>query len=1029
MIKLEDLKAGMRVCGLVPDQIVEVITATSGQAIKAFGNSGNLTLSVKLVYKSGGHYYDRTLFRRDEVMLFEAKDSLVYGEDAEFACLAEEARRIRFSHLFDPYQAVFSSNIEPLPHQIEAVYGKMLGQHPLRFLLADDPGSGKTIMAGLFIREVLARDIAHRCLIVVPGNLSEQWRIELREKFRISFEILSREMITRDNPFAERDRLIARMDQLKRQEYRELLRDSHWDLIICDEAHKMSATYSGGEISRTQRYVLGEELSGITRHFLLMTATPHNGNEPDYQLFLQLLDEDRFEGRFRAGVSRFDTSDIVLRRMKEQLVTFEGKLLFPERKSYTANYGLSDQERSLYEAVTNYCRNEFNRAQNLEGGRRNTVGFALIVLQRRLASSPEAIYQSLRSRRRRLEALLEDWHNRDLVVYEDFDEEDVEELTAEERENREDEANDLATAALDPYELEREIETLHNLQLQADDLRHSNRDSKWEKLREIWERRLPEMEKDGQPRKLIIFTEHRATLNYLVDKLGNLLGDSSTIVTIHGGKRQEERRIIQDRFRDNSNVQILVATDAAGEGINLQFAHLMVNYDLPWNPNRLEQRFGRIHRIGQTEVCHLWNIVTRETREGSVYERLLQKLETIGNALNGKVFDVLGELFEGTPLPQLLKQALRYGDDPRVRERLNLTIDNAVNSERIHELAQGRVLASDAIDIEQLRLDIDASKSNRLYSQNIRDFLIRVLNCLSIDYSSVVGGDIRELGNGCYKIVRVPGVIVDHARRSGIRDLSPEYERVTFDPLPMRLATRFDAPVVVGPGHPLLDATISWVKSHWRTSTPECGEALPVLVAENDKITSLCLLFDLEWAIHNGLLENNLIERRAQFVEVDGGGIVNPIETRTYLTFRAALVEEKAQVTKLLGDDWHKDRTLADRAEAYAIEFLVQPHLQDVEDREFRLHENEKWQVQASLQAEINHEQSLIYRYRRNEQQRPENAAAYRGLQVQSERRIQELEERLDQRMRQIALQTQINLSGINVRRVAVIVPASLLRD
>ncbi len=1029
MIKLEDLKPGMRVCGLVPDQVVEVIQATPGQAIQAFGNSGNLTLSVKLVYKLGVNYYDRTIFRRDEDILFEAKDSLVYGEYAEFACLAEEARRIRFSHLFDPYQAVFSSNIEPLPHQIEAVYGKMLGQHPLRFLLADDPGAGKTIMAGLFIREILVRDIARRCLIVVPGNLSEQWRIELREKFRVSFEILSRDMISRGNPFAERDRLIARMDQLKRQEYRELLRDSHWDLIICDEAHKMSATYSGGEISRTQRYMLGEELSGITRHFLLMTATPHNGNEPDFQLFLQLLDEDRFEGRFRVGVPRFDTSDIVLRRMKEQLVTFQGKPLFPERKAYTANYGLSEQELALYEAVTNYCRNEFNRAQNLEGGRRNTVGFALIVLQRRLASSPEAIYQSLKSRKLRLEELLLDWHNREPVSYEDFDEEDVEELKAEDREKKEDEANDLATASLNPDELKREIETLQSLQSQADVVRCSNRDSKWEKLREIWERRLPEMERDGQPRKLIIFTEHRATLNYLVKKLGNLLGDPGMIVKIDGGVRHEQRRIIQDRFRDNPNVQILVATDAAGEGINLQFAHLMINYDLPWNPNRLEQRFGRIHRIGQTEVCHLWNIVTRETREGSVYERLLQKLETIGNALNGKVFDVLGELFVGTPLPDLLRDALRYGDNPEVRERLNQVIDDTVNPKRIHELAQGRVLASDAIDIELLRSNMDASKANRLYSQNIRDFLIRMFNCLSIDYSSVVGGDIRELGNGCYKIVRVPGVIVDHARRNGIRDVVPEYERVSFDPLPMRLATRFDAPEVVGPGHPLLEATISWVKFHWGKSLPECGEALPVLTDENDKGSSPRLLLDLEWAIHNGLRENNLIERKAQFVQVDSGGIVSPIERRTFLTFRAALMEDKGQVTKLLWGDWHKDQTLADRAEAYAIEYLVQQHLKEVEAQELKQHEKEKQQVKASLQAEINHEQLLIDRFLWNEQQHPENAPAYRGLRGLAERRKQDLKDRLDQRMKQIALQTQINLSGIDVRRVAVIVPASLLRN
>ena len=1021
MINLEDLKPGMRICGLVEDQIVELIRVSPGSAIRGFDRVSNLNLSVKVDYIFGNnHYGNRTVFRRDENRLYEAQDSLVCGDDAELARLAWEAWRIRNSYLFDPYQAAFASNIELLPHQIEAVYLRMLGQHPLRFLLADDPGAGKTIMAGLFIREMLARDVVHRCLIVVPGNLSEQWRVELRDKFHVDFEILSREMIQQSNPFTTRDRLIARMDQLKRNEYRGLLEDSRWDLVVCDEAHKMSATYSGGETSRTQRYILGEELSRITRHFLLMTATPHNGNEPDYQLFLRLLDEDRFEGRYRAGFPRFDTSDIVLRRMKEQLITLDGRPLFPERRSYTANYGLSDQERSLYEAVTDYCRNEFNRAQRLEGGRRNTVGFALIVLQRRLASSPEAIYQSLKSRKNRLEELLEDWYNREPVEFADIDDEDVEELTVEEREEREDEANDLATAALDPRELKREIETLQHLQSLADELRRSNRDSKWEKLREIWERRLPEMEKDGQPRKLIIFTEHRATLSYLVDKLGNLLGDSSSIVTIQGGMPQEKRRIVQDRFRDNTNVQILVATDAAGEGINLQFAHLMVNYDLPWNPNRLEQRFGRIHRIGQTEVCHLWNIVTRETREGSVYERLLQKLETIGNALNGKVFDVLGELFVGTPLPDLLRDALRYGDRPHVRARLNQVIDNAMNREHIHEMAQGRVLAADVIDVGVLRERIEDAEEIRVSARSIRDFLLRVFNYLSIDYSPRVGGEIRELENGYYKIVRMPGVIVEHATRNGISGIRAEYERISFEPIPVQISTRFDAPEHVGPGHSLLEATVSWVSSHWERSNPDCGEALPVLVDEDKRSSSLRVLFYLQWAIHNALRINNLIEQRAQLVQVDDSGNVSLIEAGTYLTFRAASVVEMEHVANLLGEDWHTDQTFADLASAFASEQLVQLHREEVERRETGRRTTEQQQVQASLQAEIAYEQSLVNRYRR--QDNP-------GLRVQAERRQQDLEDRLDLRTRQIALQTQISPSGIIVRRVALVVSAALLRD
>lgn len=1019
----------MRICGLAEDQIVELIQVVPLRTIKGLDNQSDTLVSVKVVYKlEAQNYDDRIVFRRDEDRLCEAQDSWAYGENAELARLAWEARRCRFAHLFDPYNAIFTSDIEPFPHQIEAVYLNMLGRHPLRFLLADDPGAGKTIMAGLLVREMMARDVVRRCLIVVPGNLSEQWRTELRQKFRLSFEVLSREMIQGENPFAERNRLIARMDQLKRSEYRELLGYSKWDLIICDEAHKMSATYSGGEISRTQRYLLGEDLSGITRHFLLMTATPHNGNEPDWRLFLRLLDEDRFEGRFRAGVQQVDTSDIVLRRMKEQLVTLEGTPLFPERKAYTANYDLSDQERALYEEVTAYCRNEFNRADRLEGGRRNTVGFALTVLQRRLASSPEAIYQSLKSRRQRLEQRLLESQE---IVFETFNEaywEDFDDLPDDEREKKENEISDLATTAQSIAELESEIATLCKLETQANEVRRSNTDSKWEKLREIWERRLPEMEMDGQLRKLIIFTEHRATLSYLVKKLGILLGNPRAVVTIHGRIRQEQRHEIQDRFRSDPQVQILVATDAAGEGINLQFAHLMVNYDLPWNPNRLEQRFGRIHRIGQTEVCHLWNVVTKETREGSVYERLLQKLETIGNALNGKVFDVLGELFEGEPLPQLLKQALRYGDDPRVRERLNRAIDNAVNTERIHELAQGRVLASDIIDVDRLLANMEVEGVGRWTTRDTRDFLLRVFDSLSFDYSSRAGAEIRELEDGCYEIVQVPGVITEYAQHNDISDVRSAYSRVCFEPVPLRLATGFNAPEFIGPGHPLIEATISWVIAHWEKHSPECGEELPVLVDENDNGSVYRVLFYLEWAIHNAIQEDSLIERKAHFVQIDCAGNVSEADAGDHLSFRAVEAKYEAQVVALLGEDWLQDQTFEDHTVAYGNEHLVQPHREEIENREVRQREREIQQVQASLQEEIDHEQSLIDQYSRQARQRPENAAAYSGLRAQAQDRKRKLQDRLDRRMSQFTLHTRINPSSIIVRRVAIIVPAGLLR-
>lgn len=314
------------------------------------------------------------------------------------------------AYLFDPWLAIHLSQVEPLPHQIIAVYGEMLPRQPLRFLLADDPGSGKAIMTGLFIKELILRGDLQRCLIVSPGNLTEQWQDELSQKFQLPFELLTNDRIEAarsGNALAEMPLVIARLDKLSRdEELQAKLAQTDWDLVVVDEAHKMSASVFGGDIKYTKRYRLGQLLVGRTRHLLLLTATPHNGKEEDFQLFMALLDPDRFEGRYRPGIHNIDVADLMRRMVKEQLLKFDGTPLFPERRAYTVDYDLSDFEAALYHAVTAYVTEEFNRADNLEADRRGTVGFALTMLQRRLASSPEAIYQSLRRRRERLESRL-----------------------------------------------------------------------------------------------------------------------------------------------------------------------------------------------------------------------------------------------------------------------------------------------------------------------------------------------------------------------------------------------------------------------------------------------------------------------------------------------------------------------------------------------------------------------------------------------------------------------------------------------
>src|SRR6059036_1045825 len=401
-MKLEDLQPNAAVRGILPDAAVSVVS------VQWHGSD-----ALTLVYRGPtGRVADEILYRHDEPRLEIVEQGRPWSFDGDGALfrLVSEAHRIRLAHLFDPVLAVHTAMVEPLPHQITAVYDAMLPRQPLRFLLADDPGAGKTIMAGLLIKELIARGDLQRCLVVCPGSLAEQWQDEMYRRFHLPFDILTNDKLEAartGNWFLESNLVIARLDKLSRDEDVQgklAAPDGRWDLIVCDEAHKMSATYFGGEVTYTKRYRLGQLLSTLTRHFLLLTATPHRGKEEDFQLFMALLDGDRFEGRFRDGVHVADVSDLMRRMVKENLLKFDATPLFPERIAYTVSYKLSNAEAQLYKAVTDYVRDEFNRAEALENDKRaGTVGFALTILQRRLASSPEAIYQSLRRRRERLE--------------------------------------------------------------------------------------------------------------------------------------------------------------------------------------------------------------------------------------------------------------------------------------------------------------------------------------------------------------------------------------------------------------------------------------------------------------------------------------------------------------------------------------------------------------------------------------------------------------------------------------------------
>jgi len=731
---LESLKNGAIVQGIVPNQSVEVVS------VEWIGDQ-----AVNLVYRvPGGSVAETTLYRDDQHRLSVEVGGRAWSFDADGALLrlVTEANRIKLAHFFDPYLAIHTSLVEPLPHQISAVYGEMLTRQPLRFLLADDPGAGKTIMAGLLVKELIARSDLERCLIVAPGSLVEQWQDELGQKFGLEFDILTRDMIETSrsgNAFNDHNRLIARLDVLARNEdlQQKLSSSTEWDLVICDEAHRMSASYFGGDVKYTKRYQLGQLLGQASRHLLLMSATPHNGKEEDFQLFMALLDGDRFEGRFRDGVHYADTADMMRRLTKEELLRFDGRPLFPERRAYTVKYELSPEEAELYSAVTEYVRTEMNRVLRFaetDGKKRNNVGFALQILQRRLASSPAAIYQSLKRRRERLEndlaeARLAKRAGRTEFTSASVNDEvlrDIEEYGQDEVDDIEDLISTGATTAETIEQLEIEVQTLKGLESMALSVLGSGQDTKWKQLNRILDEDLM-IDADGNRRKLIIFTEPKDTLHYLVDKVRARLGKPEAVEVIHGGVTREERRKVVERFMQDRDMLVLIANDAAGEGVNLQRGHLMVNYDLPWNPNKIEQRFGRIHRIGQTEVCHLWNLVAADTREGEVYGRLLEKLEAAREALGGRVYDVLGELFEGTALKDLLFQAIQYGEQEDVKARLFQVVDGAVDQDHLLKLLERRALTNDTMPqarVHELRLEMERAEAQRLQPHHVQSFFV-----------------------------------------------------------------------------------------------------------------------------------------------------------------------------------------------------------------------------------------------------------------------------------------------------------------
>ena len=1017
-VRIEDLKSGVR---------VRHLSAAGDVTIVAVEGGGDSIANV--IYRAPDGGIDQRLVDADLLERLEIPSDRRWSFDADGAHfkLASEAKRIELAYLFDPFTAVDSATIQPLPHQIEAVYEKLLPAQPLHYLLADDPGSGKTIMSGLFIRELMLRGDLARCLIVAPGSLVEQWQDELFEKFSIKFEIMSRDMVEAaltGNPFIEKNLLIVRIDQLSRNdELKAKLAQSDWDLVIVDEAHKMSARRHGDEVKRTLRFKLGEIIRERTRSFLLLTATPHNGSNDDFMLFMSLLEPDIFGGRLRQNQKLPDTKDLMRRYVKENLLTFEGKRLFPERKASTLKYDLSPDEQRLYDAVTEYVKGGMVRAQQLEEGgdkrRGMAVGFALAALQRRLASSPDAIFHSLRRRRERLTARLDEAKKLGSLVaarqlglrLEDPDGFDTDDFRDDEFEDLEDEAIENAVSAETMAELEVEIAKLRVLEIIANEVRSNELDTKWVQLRGVL--RGDEFKSIGERRKLIVFTEHKDTLTYLEQRISDEIGRPGAVVTIHGGVKREDRRRIQDAFRSDPNVQVLIATDAAGEGVNLQRANLMVNYDLPWNPNRLEQRFGRIHRIGQTRICYLWNLVAHETREGQVFDRLLTKIEAQRALYKDQIYDVLGDSELNRSLQELLIEAIREGDDPAVLERIGEVIDAKVGA-RAKAVLEDQALAANVLDpnsLVEIRDRMEHALARKLAPGFVQAFFVAALDD--------AGGRMPARERGRFEITRVPASIRAHERaEEGL--VGSVYERVTFDKDRINIDTSDIKAELVTPGHSLLKATIRSVLARYE-STLNVGTTF--IDSSDPGVTPRALVY-LEHTITDGRrieAGQRAVSQRFQFVEITAAGDVIDPGAEPYLNYEPITGSQAGMLADL--DSAWADGGIDEVARNWAIENLATPHYDEVAEVTTARIRRVRSAVEERLTNEIRYWDARAAELKQMELQGKKG-----GLNSgQARQRADGLETRRVRRLAELDLEADLVNRAPNVVGAALVIPQGLI--
>ncbi len=774
--------------------------------------------SFKLIGKglTTGQFYDPILTEEQLSSLEIISGDLKFNGDPEKFRLGIEALRLGLAYEYDPYFTLSIAKVDPLPHQLEAVYDYFLKLPRIRFLLADDPGAGKTIMAGLLIKELKIRGLIERVLIVTPANLTFQWQRELKDRFRENFEIVRGEVLRTNygiNPWQEKNQVITSVSWVSRiEDAKDSLLRSQWDLIIVDEAHKMSA-YSSEK--KTLAYQLGEELSSMTDHYLLMTATPHKGDPENFCLFLRLLDKDVYgDVKSLEEAMREREAPFYLRRLKEALVTFPDpdtgivKALFTKRLVSTTEFKIDDDELDFYDALTRYVDDQSIKASLDNSVRGRALGFTMALLQRRFASSIYAVRRTLERMRNRRQKILDDpvGYREEMIMKklpDDFDElpEDEQEKIIENLEG--------VVASVDPQALREEITELNKLIDQAKILEKREVESKLIKLKEVLTQHG--IFRDSNM-KLLIFTEHKDTLDFLAGDgkderpYGKLLEWGLTVTQIHGGMKIGDRdtsgtRIYAEReFKES--VQIMVATEAAGEGINLQFCWFMINYDIPWNPVRLEQRMGRIHRYGQEKDCLIFNFVTTNTREGRVLQKLFDRITLIENDLDpnrtGKVFNVIGEVFPSNLLEKMLRDMYSHNlTEDVIKNRIIEQVDTTKFKKITDSTLEG--LAKRELNLSAIVGKSIEAKERRLVPEVVEDFFLQS--------SSFVGISPKETLKGSHKfrIGKIPSRLIRISEKLEPRfgKLGKEYKQIAFD---KKYVVEDPTLEWITPGHPLFES-------------------------------------------------------------------------------------------------------------------------------------------------------------------------------------------------------------------------------